>query len=253
MGEVRSYILYVTPAIVSREVEQITNLLEGIRIKHTVSYKIVDGSQLSSEEKDELAATLRRISNKKRIRVRSSGGGILPISRSGAVNFGNIPILLVLEDERPIDVYPHEAGAKGQKFDVLQHLNAILKVRHLDELRAEEVLSEQDISKMISFFPTLLEEGLEFVDTEVAVRGAQIDVVFKDKADKHVLVEIELKVTDAAIGQVIKFLEPYSQRFGISPENIRRVLVCVDISENLVNTCKAEGIEVYKFAVRKLA
>jgi len=250
-----SYILYMTPAIASKvkEIEQIENLLEGIRIKHKVSYKIVDGSQLNSKDKEELAETIRRISNKKKIRVVSSGGGILPISRSKAVNFGNIPILLLLEDEKSINVYPHEAGAKGQRFEVLQHLKAVLKADHLDELRAEAVLSEQDISKIISNFPALIEEGLEFLDTEVAVKGAQIDVVFKDRTAKHVLVEIELKVTDAAIGQVIKFLAPYSQRFGVSPENIRRALVCVDISENHVNICKTEGIEVYKFTLRKLA
>lgn len=253
MNKVRSYILYVKPAVSSKEIKQIENLLEGIRIKHKIFYKIVDGSRLNQEEMEELAETIRRISNKKKIRVRSGGGGILPISRSGAVNLGNIPILFVLEDEKPINVYPHEAGAKGQRFEVLQHLNMLLKADHLDELRAEEVLSELDISKMISNYPALIEEGLEFLDTEVAVKGAQIDVVFKDRTNKHVLVEIELKVTDAAIGQVIKFLDPYSQQFGISPKNIRRALVCIDISENRINTCKAEGIEVYKFTVLKLA
>ena len=135
---------------------------------------------------------------------------------------------------------------------MVHYLNAVLKVDHLDALRTEEVLSEQDIAKMISNFPALIEDGLEFVDTEVAVKWAQIDVVFKDKAGKHILVEIELKVTDAAIGQVLKFLEPYSQRFDVPPENIHRALVCVDISENHVNICKAEGIEVYKFGVTKL-
>lgn len=253
MNKVRSYILYVKPAVSSKEIKQIENLLEGIRIKHKIFYKIVDGSRLNQEEMEELAETIRRISNKKKIRVRSGGGGILPISRSGAVNLGNIPILFVLEDERPVNVYPHEAGAKGQRFEVLQHLNKLLKADNLDEFRAEEVLSEQDISKMISNYPVLIEEGLEFLDTEVAVKGAQIDVVFKDRTNKHVLVEIELKVTDAAIGQVIKFLDPYSQQFGISPRNIRRALVCIDISENRINTCKVEGIEVYKFTVLKLA
>ncbi|MFX0205240.1 MAG: endonuclease NucS domain-containing protein [Candidatus Hodarchaeota archaeon] len=249
----RNYILYVTPEISSKKIKQIENLLEGIRIKHNISYKIIDGSRLNQEEMEELAEIIRRISNKKKIRVRSSGGGILPISRSGAVNLGNILILLVLENEKPIDVYPHEAGAKGQRFKVLQHLNELLKADNLNELRAEAVLSEQDISKMISNYPVLIEEGLEFLDTEVAVKGAQIDVVFKDRTNKHVLVEIELKVTDAAIGQVIKFLDPYSQQFGISPRNLRRTLVCIDISENYINTCKAEGIEVYKFTVLKLA
>ncbi|MFQ6123502.1 MAG: endonuclease NucS domain-containing protein [Candidatus Heimdallarchaeota archaeon] len=248
----RSYILYVKPTISTKEIKQIENLLEGIRTKHKISYKIIDGSRLNREEIEELTETIRRISRKKRIRVRSGGGGILPISRSGAVNLGNIPILLVLEDERPMHVYPHEAGVKGQRFEVLQHLNTLLKADHLDELRAEEVLSEQDISKMISNYPALIEEELEFLDTEVAVKGAQIDMVFKDKTSKHVLIEIELKVTDAAIGQVIKFLNPYSQKFRISPKNIRRALVCVDISENHINTCKTEGIEVYKFTVLKL-
>ncbi len=159
----------------------------------------------------------------------------------------------MIEDEKPVNVYPHEAGAKGQRFEILQHLDKLLKADHLDEIRTEEILSEQDISKLISNYPALIEEGLEFVDTEVAVKGAQIDVVFKDRTNKHVLVEIELKVTDAAIGQVIKFLDPYSQQFRIPPKNIRRALVCVDISENHINTCKAEGIEVYKFTVLKIA
>ncbi|MFQ5819823.1 MAG: endonuclease NucS domain-containing protein [Candidatus Heimdallarchaeota archaeon] len=249
----RNYILYVTPTISSKEIKQIENLLEGIRIKHKISYKIVDGSCLNQEEKEDIAETIRRISNKEKIRVRSGGGGILPISRSGAVNLGNIPILLVLENEKPIYVFPHEAGAKGQRFEVIQHLDALLKADHLDELRVGKGLSEQDISKMISDYPALIEKGLEFLDTEVAVKGAQIDAVFKDRTNKHVLVEIERKVTDAAIGQVIKFLDPYSQQFGISPKNIRRALVCIDISENRINTCKAEGIEVYKFTVLKLA
>lgn len=251
--KMRSYILYMTPSIAYNEIETIKHLLAGIKIKHQLSYDVIDGSQMNTREKEDLAETIRRISNKRRIRVRSSGGGILPISRSGFVNFGNILILLILENGKPIDVYPHAAGAKKQRFEVMQYLNSVLKVDNLDELRTEEVLSEQDISKIISNFPALLEEDLEFIDTEVAVKWAQIDVVFKDQAEKHVLVEIELKVTDAAIGQVLKFLEPYSQRFKVSPEFIRRALVCVDISDNHVEICKAEGIEVYKFGVTKLA
>jgi len=248
---VHSYILYISPELPSTEIDTIKDLLEKIRTKHNISYEIVDGSQLNPDEKEALADSLRRISNKKQIRIRSSGGGALPISRSGAVNFGNIPILLRLDDERSVDVYPHEAGAKGQRFEVLKHLTMVLTIDHIADLQVETALSEQDISKIISNFPTLIEDGLEFMEIEVPIKGAQIDAVFKDKTGKHLLVEIELKVTDGAIGQVLKFLGPYSQKFGVFPQEIRRALVCVDISENQINTCKVEGIEVYKFTIQK--
>ena len=83
------------------------------------------------------------------------------------------------------------------------------------------------------------------------IKGGVIDMVFIDSKDNHMLIEIEIKGTDDAIGQVSRFPIPYAKKFNISPEKIRKAIVCIDISESRIIACRENNIEVYQFVLER--
>jgi hypothetical protein len=76
-------------------------------------------------------------------------------------------------------------------------------------------------------------------------------MIFIDKQGNHMLVEIEIKGTDAAIGQVSRFPIPYSEKFDIPYERIRKALICFEISESRIVACRENNIEVYQFGIKR--
>ncbi|HEY9245475.1 MAG TPA: endonuclease NucS domain-containing protein [Candidatus Methanoperedens sp.] len=242
------YHLYKTAKSPEEEIEPVYKLLEEARTKHAISHSIIDIASLTDEQKEELLESIRLISRKNGKGVVSKGRGALPISRSGQP--GNIGILLQLEDGKPKDVFPHLKN--GKRISALMHLRELVEAEDVDEIRGEESLSEQDISRMITTLPELLEKGLDFVETEVETGGGRIDAVFRDKDGAYLLIEIELKANDNAIAQVQRFKIPYSEKSGLPLDKIRLGIVCADIGDSRLVACKGAGIEVYKLGILKL-
>ncbi|MDK2834440.1 MAG: hypothetical protein PWP63_1527 [Methanolobus sp.] len=243
------YRLYITEETDAVSVGSYEALLEGIREKHGVRYEIIDLAMLEDKEREELAEAIRLVSRRNSIGVVSKGGGALPISRNKKVSKHGI--LLRLEDGRLKDVYPHEMNKK--RMEIASHLNSLLRASELNEAIGQESVSEQDISRMISTFPGMIEPGLKFVDTEIEVSGGRIDAVFTDERGDHLLVEIEIEARDNAIGQVQRFRIPYAQEYDIPADRIRLGIVCARIAESRLNACKGAGIEVYTLALERKA
>jgi RecB family endonuclease NucS len=242
------YRLYKTAQSPEEEIGSIRRLLEDAKKKHAIGYSIIDIATLTGDQKDDLLESIRLISRKNGKSVVSKGRGALPISRSGQP--GNIGILVQIEDGRPKDVFPHVKS--GKRIDALMHLRDLMQAEDIDQLKSSESLSEQDISRMITTLPELIEKGLSFIETEVETGGGRIDAVFRDKNGAHLLIEIELKANDNAIAQVQRFKIPYSERSGVPLDKIRLGIICTGIGDSRLVACRGAGIEVYKLGMLKL-
>ena len=224
------------------------NLLEKVKKKHKIDYQVNNPDMLDENSREELLNQIRTVSLRAKIRVKSSGGGALPISRSSQLNIDQTPILVVLEDDRPSMVYPHEKGPKGQRFEVGSYLNRLLEVETVQGFE-QQAISEEDICRILANFPSMIEDDLKYKSREVEVEGGVIDMVLIDSKDNHLLVEIEIKGTDAAIGQVSRFPIPYAKKFNISHEKIRKAIICIEISKSRIIACRENNIEVYQFVL----
>lgn len=241
-----TYRLYITAGTEDEHAGSYRTLLDAIWKKHGISYDIIDIAGLNDADKDRLAEDIRIISRKNGIGVVSKGTGALPISRKKKL--GNIYVLLQLEDEQIKNVYPHEMNKK--RIDIASHLNRVSKAHSINEITDHSSISEKDISRMISTFPGLIEEGLQFIDSEVETEGGRIDAVFRSRNDEHLLIEIEIEARDNAIGQVQRFVT-YSNKYNIPIEKIRLGIVCARIGESRLNACIGAGIEVYVLNLEK--
>ncbi len=241
-----TYRLFTAAEAEHKDIHSYHTLLDAIKEKHGIEYECMDIATLSDEAREELIEDLRIISRKNGIGVVSKGTGALPISRSKKL--GKICMLLQLENGLIRNVYPHEVNKK--RIDITSHLNRMLKASCMNDVIDHISISEQDIARMISTFPELIEEELEFIDTEVETEGGRIDVVFKSKKDEHLLIEIEIEARDNAIGQVQRFIT-YSDKYNISKDKIRLGIVCAKIAESRLNACIGAGIEVYVLSLKK--
>jgi RecB family endonuclease NucS len=97
----------------------------------------------------------------------------------------------------------------------------------------------------------MIEEGLKYKSREEEVEGGVIDIVFVDTQGKHMLVEIEITATDAAIGQVNRFPIPYIEKHDIQHDRIRKAIICIDISDSRIVACEESNIEVYQFLINR--
>lgn len=244
------YKLYRTTESNGQEIESIINLLDEIKTKYLeqIDYEVVNLETLDDKQKEDLIEAFRLISRKNAIGVVSKGNGPLPISRNKKI--GNMGILLQFEDGAPKNIYPHEKNKK--RMNIKSHLSALIKSDDINDILDQEAISEQDISRMITTFPELIEDGLEFIETEVEVESGRIDVVFKNKNGEHLLIEIEIEVGDNAIGQVQRFAT-YSEKNEIPRDKVRLGFVCAKISESILKACKDANIEVYTLNLKKRA
>jgi hypothetical protein len=244
----RKHILYVDEN--NDRLRDIKDLLEKVKEKHQIDYQIITSDMLSETEIEEILEQIRTASRKAKIRVRSKGGGPLPISRSKKLNLNQISILLVMEHGRPWNVFPNEKGGKGQRYEISSHLERLLELDQIEEFE-QQALSEDDISRILANFPSMIEDNLKYKSREVEVEGGRIDMVFIDSKENHILVEIEITATDAAIGQVNRFVEGYCKKTEIAREKIRKAIICTEISDNVLSACRESNIEVYQFGLHK--
>ncbi|NLI62131.1 MAG: DUF91 domain-containing protein [Methanosarcinaceae archaeon] len=207
-----------------------------------IFYDIAYIEDLNESEKEEILENIRIISRKNAIGVVSkANSGPLPISRRKKM--GREGILLVYENEELKSVYPHVDLQK--RVDIIEQLEAIYNADDLTEIKTSESLREEDIARMISSFPEMIEEGLEFYKNEVEIEDGRIDSVFKTSDGKWLLIEIEIYAKANAIEQILKFRNGFSKTFNVNPNSTRLALVCTKIKDSTLRAAKAADVEVY--------
>jgi RecB family endonuclease NucS len=170
--------------------------------------------------------------------VKSGGGRTLPISGSSKLNH-SIPILIVYDGIKPVDVYPKDL--MGVKYD----LNSAFKTA-----RPSDTLGiESNLVTILSSKPELLGPGLQLVHREFETGSGVIDLIFKDPEGVLLSVEVKEEADQETVGQVLKQSNGLKDKLGTL--SFRKAIVALRTSGNVRAACKDGGIELYLIAAEK--
>ena len=236
-------------AAYASEIRALTDLLEKINSKWGVDYRLVEVENLSSSQVERLKEEIRNTMPQLRGKIVSSRGNVLPLSKSKNPNLTNTPILLLYHNERPINVFPHLLGTAY--FDIESALESIAKNGPRAHLAARGLL-ENPIQKILADDSPTLEDGMKFIDVDVEVESGVIDVLLQDAENKFVVVEIETRAREAAVAQVCRLAASYCSTNKVSPDDVRKVIVCQQYDGNVVKACEGANVELYTVGIRRV-
>lgn len=66
-------------------------------------------------------------------------------------------------------------------------------------------MREVQLQEMLIANPSLIEEGCTFLESEVDLNGKRCDLLFLDRNNQKLYIEVKLKVDDRAVGQLIRY------------------------------------------------
>ncbi|MEA2071375.1 MAG: endonuclease NucS [Asgard group archaeon] len=228
-------------------VKEAKELLNKIKKEKNIPYKVI--ISISKDEASQLKGKMRLASNRGKFRIVSGGGATLPISGGKNLNLSNIPIVLLYSDNKIIDIYPKGIqGVKGSCKSIKMGLQEILQTKAPLSLNIDKLsFSEQDLRNLIITKPELIEEGLKFNGVEVKIPSSIIDLVFEDQEGNHLLLEFKLTAKDKTLGQIARYnLQEYCNLMKIPETKIRRGIVMLHYSGQIIKACKNHQIELYQ-------
>jgi RecB family endonuclease NucS len=237
----------------SEEVNKVLDILRKVKQAKKIRPKII--TKLSEDEYIKLKREISASAGPGKFKIVSGGGAALAISKTKKLNFKQGPILVILHKDEIIRVCPYgEQGVKGSRISPFDYLTEILNsssdvYSDLDE----KTFTEQNLRNLIIKKPSLLGEELEYLDVEVALDSAIVDLVLVDSNKNHLLLEIKLDAKDKTIGQVTRYnIDDYSNRKGISPKKIRKGIVTLSYTGQIVKACKENMIELFVLDFRSI-
>lgn len=249
------YELYYSPSDTPNElVDEVKELLQKLQDKKEIVFKIFDS--LDNEERQFLEDEIRTAATRGKFKVVSGGGGPLAISRSSKrLNLINGPVLIIRQKGRVKEVFPRGIqGIKDSRISPREFLKrSLFSDKPVGERLEDRSFAEKDLRNLIINAPSLIEEGLTFLDTEVKIGSAVIDLVVVDQQENHLLLEFKLTAKDQTIGQVTRYnYEEYSKKSGIPIMKIRRGIVTLGVTGQIIKACKANNIELYLVKIDNL-
>jgi len=218
-----------------------------IAVRWKTDFEEFDVDVLAAEHVRRLIDDIRSIRPQMRGRVVSSGGKVLPLSGSKLLNVANTPIVVLRENGSAIDVFPHLLGTAY--FDVDSSLDRILNLGPREYVQDRGLL-ESPIVKVLADNPTLLEKGMKFIGSGVEVPAGLVDVLLQDREGVDVVVEVETKARDNAVGQVLRLARSHAEQMG--KKHVRKMIVCHDFDVGLPLACKEAGIELFRLSFLKV-
>ncbi len=237
------YILDITPA---KEIEYAYQLLQKLKESKKIDFKTY--KSISDKESRELEEEIRIAATRGKFKVVSGGGAALVLSGSKKLNHLHGPILIVRRDQKVVQVYPRgEPGLKGSRISTNDFLSEALNTNTDDFFDIDlKTFTEQDLRNLVIRRPSLIEENLTFVDVEVNIDSAIIDLVFIDAENNHLLLEFKLNAEDKTIGQVTRYnLDSYAKLMKIPKNKIRKGIVTLGFTGQIQEACKSNNIELY--------
>ncbi|MFW9924970.1 MAG: endonuclease NucS domain-containing protein [Candidatus Thorarchaeota archaeon] len=240
------YEVYFNEHTPQTEVKKVMNLLVQLEADKQIKYNVINPK--SDEELNSLADEIRIAATKHTFRVVSGGGAALVLSGTKKMNFPHGPILVIRNEGNIVRVYPSgEQGIKGSRITAFDYLRRITRGDDiLQDYHEERTFSENDLRNLVINSPRVLEEGLSFHDIEVDVGSAIVDLVMIDKDKNHLLLEFKLTAKDRTIGQITRYsIENYAAKLNIPVEKIRRGIVTLSVSGQLIEACQTNQIELY--------
>jgi hypothetical protein len=238
-------VIYRKTAVHAERIQWIVSTLEDIKSRWGIQYRLDEIDSIPEDGADILRAQIREIIPQSRGRIVSSGGNVLPLSHGKRLNVENTPILILYEDGRPVQVYPHMLGRAY--VSVEEGLNRILKGGPEGSMKDRGLL-EAPLQKLLVGNPSMLEDGASCLGVEVDVGVGVADLVLRGGDGRTIIVEVKSHADDSAVGQVSRIAEGYATKEGADAQRVRKAIVCVTLSKNLVEACRGAGIELYKIA-----
>jgi len=227
--------------------DAIRQRMRGIAAKWKTGFEEFDADKLTVEQVRRLIDDIRSIPPQIRGRIVSSRGKVLPLSGSKSLNLANTPIVVLRENESAVSVFPHLLGTAY--FDVESSLDRISNLGPREYFQDRGLL-ESPIVKILADSPTLLEEGMKFIGSSIEVPAGLVDVLLRDREGTDVLVEVETKARDDAVGQVLRLARSHSEKTG--KKHVRKLIVCHDFDTGLPLACKEAGIELFRLSFLKV-
>jgi len=242
-------VIYRKTALYAERIPRIVSILEGIKSRWGIQYRLAEVESMSEGEVDALRARIRGIIPQNRGKIVSSGGNILPLSHGKRLNVENTPILILCKDDTSVQVYPHMLGKAY--VTVEEGLNRILK-DGLEASREDTGLLEVPLQKLLAGNPAMLENGASCLGVEVNVGVGVADLVLRGGDGRIVVVEIKSHADDLAVGQVSRIAVGYAVKEGVDAHRVRKAIVCVTFGRNLVEACRGADIELYKVGMCRI-
>jgi hypothetical protein len=230
--------------------QALKTLLMQIQAKWGASFNLVDADTLTTRDVTRLKNEIRSIPPQVRGRIVSAQHRALPLSNNRHLNLTNTPILLLYQDAMPVTVYPNLLGSTYT--NVTAALTQLLTTGLHAYLKARGLL-EHPVTKILADFPEVIEPGMTYVDSEIEVGVGNIDVLLRDETGNDVVVEVEMRAADQALGQVSRLAAGLALLRGTSADSIRKVIVCLDHGENLDVACHGSNVELYRIAANRVA
>jgi hypothetical protein len=161
--------------------------------------------------------------------------------------------LLVLEDGELKEVFPHEVDRIS--IDVLSFLEPFARGEPWTEyfVPPGRKTKHEDLVEKIVVNPAILEPELELTGRNVHLsrdfsETGYVDLVFRDKEGRHLLVEIKVKPNefDKAIGQILKHRELFAAQNFIDKNRVRIGIASPFIAAQSRTICKMIGIACFE-------
>ena len=228
------------------KVDKVLVLLEKVQQTKKIKFNIITNT--TENEYNKLKREISAAAGPGKFKIVSGGGAALAISKSKKLNFKQGPILVILYNDEIIRVCPYgEQGVKGSRISPFDFLTEIMNSK--TDLFAdldEKSFTEQNLRNLIIRKPSLLGEELEYLEIEVSLESAIIDLVLIDKNKNHLLLEIKLDAKDRTIGQVSRYnIDDYAKKKGIKPKNVRKGIVTLSYTGQIAKACKENKIELF--------
>jgi len=240
--------LYFKPgARYESDLDGIRELVREVEKKWNIPCQEFDISLLSSDEQAGLADDIRSILPQVRGRIVSSRGKALPLSGSKLLNLENTPIVLLRENKRAVDVFPHLLGTTY--YDVVSAVEKILALGPSEYFRSRGLL-EDPIVKILADAPELIEKGMSFVGSDVELTDGSVDLILRDREGTDVVIEVETRASDQAVGQVLRLARSYASQ--ASRSRVRKAIVCVLFDAGILLACKEAEIELFRVAFERV-
>ena len=94
-----------------------------------------------------------------------------------------------------------------------------------------------------------MDPTLQLVDAEFGTGSGVTDLLFKDSNGLYLIVEVKETADQETVGQVLKQSSGLKSKLGLP--TMRKAVVALRTSGNVLDACKAAGVELYTIGAKK--
>lgn len=107
-------------------------------------------------------------------------------------------------------------------------------------------ITESDVEKYLKKNLAIIEEGLEYVDSQYTIKDGRIDILAKDINNKYVIVELKIEEDKSIFWQALYYPMQFAKEHHL--DYVRMIIVSSALPEHILTPLKLiKGIEIVKF------